>query len=170
MNTIQTTLFPLESAPKATRSFYARNLRIVSDVVREVGSAFCSKPEDTVAYMAGAFDQFVEQEQVWVVLLDARHRVVGRHLVTVGTMTQTLASPREVFRVAIIGGAHSIVIVHNHPSGDPSPSSADARVTRTMQQAGELLGIILADHVVIGSVAGDPTGLGYYSFREAGRL
>jgi DNA repair protein RadC len=172
-----TTAQPLEFAfseafTRATpkRQFYTRNLRLVADVVSEIDSAFCSAPEQSVAYMAGAFDQFIEQEQFWIILLDARNRVIGRQLITVGTMCQTLVSAREVFRSAIIGGACSIILVHNHPSGDPAPSSADARVTVMLRQAGGLLSINVSDHVIIGSTAGDPAGRGYYSFRAAGRL
>jgi DNA repair protein RadC len=90
--------------------------------------------------------------------------------VTSGTATAALAHPREVFRGAIQHGATAIVCVHNHPSGDPAPSSADVHLTRQLREAARTLDIDLLDHVVVGTVAADPAGLGYYSFRTAGLL
>ena len=78
--------------------------------------------------------------------------------------------PREVFRAAIETSASAVVCVHNHPSGDPSPSAADVRVTRTLREAAQTVDIALLDHVIVGDAAHDPTGLGYYSFRDAGVL
>lgn len=126
--------------------------------------------EKIVQYMAGAFDQYPEQEQFWVVLLNRKNVPKGRHLVTLGTATASLAHPREVFRAAILASATAIVCVHNHPSGDPSPSGEDVQVTRLLSQASKTVEITLLDHVIIGEASADPMGKGYYSFREAGLL
>lgn len=83
-------------------------------------------------------------------LLNTRRRVRGHHLISVGTMDSVLVHAREVFRVAIVGGASSIVLLHNHPGGDPSPSEADIRVTRDLIRAGQLLRIEVVDHLVVG--------------------
>jgi DNA repair protein RadC len=89
-------------------------------------------------------------------------------MVALGTLTSSLVHCRETFRAAIIGGAASIVVSHNHPSGDPRPSSADLSVTRSPREASQVLGIDLLDHV--GDKAAAPAGRGYYSFREAGLI
>ena len=86
-----------------------------------------------------------------VLLLNTRRRVKGHQLVTIGTMDTVLVHPREVFRVAVVGGAAAIVLMHNHPSGDPTPSEADIKVTRDLILAGQLLKIEMLDHVIIGN-------------------
>jgi len=88
----------------------------------------------------------------------------------IGTLTSSLAHPREVFRAAILANAAAIVATHNHPSGDPAPSAADVAVTRQLREAAKALDIDLLDHVICGDAKADPRGLGYYSFREAGVL
>jgi DNA repair protein RadC len=85
-----------------------------------------------------------------VLVLNTRKRVKGHQIVSFGTMDTLLVHPREVFRTAIIAGAASIVLMHNHPSGDPSPSDADIKITRDLIRAGQLLKIEVLDHVIIG--------------------
>ena len=84
-------------------------------------------------------------------LLNTRRKVKGHHLVSIGTMDSLLVHPREIFRVAIATAASALVIMHNHPSGESSPSEADIKVTRDLIRAGQLLKIELLDHVVIGN-------------------
>jgi DNA repair protein RadC len=86
-----------------------------------------------------------------VLLLNTRRRVKGHHLVTIGTMDTLLVHAREVFRTAIVSSASAIAIAHNHPSGDPTPSESDIKVTRDLIRAGQLLKIDVVDHVVIGA-------------------
>jgi RadC-like JAB domain len=86
-----------------------------------------------------------------VLLLNTRRRVKGHQLVTIGTMDTLLIHPREVFRVAVISSAAAVVLMHNHPSGDPTPSEADIKVTRDLIRAGQLLKIEVLDHVVMGN-------------------
>lgn len=147
-----------------------RNLRLVSDVVCECESELVERADATVRFMAGAFEQFPDQEQFWVIPLNRKSRALGRLLVSVGTVSSTLASPREVYRAAILASASAVVVVHNHPSGDPTPSAADIRMTRTLRDAGVAIDIQLLDHVVIGDPRHDPSGLGYYSFRQSGMI
>lgn len=103
------------------------------------------------------------RERFLVVMLDGRHRVLGESTVSVGTLTASLVHPREVFRPALERAAAAIVLVHNHPSGDPSPSGEDRRVTKRLRVAGELLGIRVVDHVVVAEG-------GFFSFQEAGEF
>lgn len=84
-------------------------------------------------------------------LLTTRRRIRGHHLVAIGLVDGVQVHPREVFRAAIIGAAHAVIVMHNHPSGDPTPSFADLRVTRDLQQAGNLLKIEVLDHIIIGN-------------------
>lgn len=104
----------------------------------------------------------VAQEEFHALLLNARHRVIREVLVTRGTVDASLIHPREVFRPAVSEGASGVILVHNHPSGDPTPSPEDRAVTRQLAEAGRALGIPVLDHVVIGrsryaSLAGELT-------------
>ncbi|WP_221028897.1 RadC family protein [Actomonas aquatica] len=109
-------------------------------------------------------------EKFWVLCLNRKNRLLRKIEVTSGTATATLVHPREVFRAAIKEAASAVVCVHNHPSGDPAPSAADVRITRQLREAANIVEIDLLDHVVVGTPAADPIGLGFYSFRDAGVL
>ncbi len=100
-------------------------------------------------------------EEFHVLLLNTQNQVVRDLLVTRGTLDATLVHPREVFRAAIAEAAACIIVVHNHPSGDPTPSAEDRAVTRELRAAGETVGIEVLDHVIIGEGR-------YVSFVEAG--
>jgi DNA repair protein RadC len=98
-----------------------------------------------------------------VIILNTRRRVKGHYFVSIGTMDTVLVHPREVFRLAVITSAAAIVLTHNHPSGESSPSDADIKVTRDLIRAGQLLKIEILDHVVLGN--GNRTSLreqGYF--------
>lgn len=105
----------------------------------------------------------LEQEVFEILLLDARNGLIRRERVSQGTLTGSLVHPREVFRSAVREAAAAIVLVHNHPSGDPSPSAEDLEVTERLCAVGELLGIRVLDHLIVG--AGD-----YVSFAERGLI
>lgn len=106
------------------------------------------------------------QEQVIVAVLDSRLRHIGTNVVSIGTVNESSAHPREILRPVITRGAHGFVLVHNHPSGDPSPSRSDETVTRRLKEAATLMQVFFLDHVIIGKPA--PGRQPYYSFREAG--
>lgn len=110
------------------------------------------------------YDSLKEAFVVWN--LNTRMKIIGYTLVSIGTLNSVEVHPREVFRPAITQGAHSIVISHNHPSGDTSPSEADIKVTRNLIRAGDTLNIKLQDHIIIGQ----PTAhhRGFTSLREMG--
>src|SRR5262249_35477146 len=92
----------------------------------------------------------LEQEVFWSLLLDGKQRLKRLILVTSGTLTASLVHPREVFRGAIREAAAALIVAHNHPSGDPEPSSEDLAVTERLRTAGEVVGIPLQDHVILG--------------------
>ena len=100
------------------------------------------------------------QEVFVVVSMNTKNRVIQRHLVSIGTVSSALVHPRECFRPAILDGATSVILAHNHPSGDPCPSAEDIQITRQLIDAGRHIGIKVLDHVVVG----DRT----LSIREAG--
>jgi DNA repair protein RadC len=124
-------------------------------------AAFAS-PRELAAYLIPRFSARAV-EHFGIVLLDVRQRLLRSVTLTVGTLDCSVVHPRDVFREALDGGAATVVMFHNHPSGDPTPSTDDARLTWRMVEAGELLGIEVLDHLVLADAS-------YYSFRERGRL
>ena len=108
--------------------------------------------------------RFLDRESLRVVLLDAKQHLIKVATVSQGSVNESLADPREVFKPAIIHSAYSFIPVHNHPSGDPSPSEADLRLTRRILEASRILQLNLADHVIVGSPA--PGRSDYFSFKE----
>jgi len=105
--------------------------------------------KDVADLMAPVFAG-LDREAFFVVLLDAKNRASGYNLVSLGSLTAALVHPREVFKPAIAGSAAAVVLVHNHPSGDPSPSTEDLALTKRLCEVGELVGIRVLDHIVIG--------------------
>ena len=89
------------------------------------------------------------QEEFHIVTLDTKHKPIGTHRITVGTLDASLVHPREVFRAAINDAASAVLLVHNHPSGDPTPSREDYQVTEQLTEAGKLLGINVLDHIIV---------------------
>lgn len=108
------------------------------------------------------------QETVQVLTINAKNNLIDRHLATIGLMDCCLVHPREVFRSAILDNARAIICVHNHPSGDPTPSAEDLRITRQLVQAGKIIDIEVMDHVILGRP--NETGLNCLSMREMGLL
>jgi DNA repair protein RadC len=104
-----------------------------------------------------------QQEELWVAVLDMKNNLLLKQEISKGTLNGSPVHPREVFAVAIRNSAAGIILLHNHPSGDPAPSSEDRKVTLQLAEAGELLSIPLLDHVIIGNER-------YYSFKDAGIL
>ena len=114
----------------------------------------CKTPEDAAAYWrlhVVTHPHFNSECECFVVLLlNTRHRVKGHHLVTTGTLDTTLVHPREVFRAAVVASAQAVILMHNHPSGDPTPSAEDIKVTRELVKAGFVMKIEVLDHVIVG--------------------
>jgi DNA repair protein RadC len=119
-------------------------------------------PEQVAAHFGARMRRY-RQEVFVVLLLDSRHRLIGEVEVSRGSLNQSLVHPREVFAPALRESAAAILVVHNHPSGDPQPSREDHEVTQRLVRAGEILGIRVVDHLVIG-------GLEFTSFARIGQL
>jgi DNA repair protein RadC len=113
--------------------------------------------------------RLLDHEHVRVISVNARLRLLGVDEVSRGTLNESLFHAREVFRPAISRHAYGIILVHNHPSGDPAPSEADHRITRRLRQAGDTLDIPVLDHVILGSPA-PHRPRPWFSFRECGAL
>jgi DNA repair protein RadC len=139
-------------------------------VVQQAGEAPLLNRAELVAAYLQPFVTGLEVEKFWVLCLNRKNRLLKRVEITSGTATAALAHPREVFRTAVREAASAIVCVHNHPSGDPAPSAPDLQVTRQLREAARAVDIELLDHVIIGRLGADPTGRGFFSFREAGML
>ena len=103
----------------------------------------------------------LDREQFLVACLDAKHAIIGVNIVSIGSLTLSIVHPREVFKPAILLNAHALIAAHNHPSGDPSPSAEDRALTARLRQAGDLIGITILDHLILGE---DRT----YSFADQG--
>lgn len=122
----------------------------------------CRTPEDAYRFLQDIAT--LAQEAFIVITLNTKYRVLDRHLVTLGIADASLVHPREVFRTAIQDGASALILAHNHPSGDPTPSAEDIRITRQLVEAGKILDIEVLDHVVIGRDVQRP----FISLRESG--
>jgi DNA repair protein RadC len=122
---------------------------------------------DRIADLLREDNRLFEVECFQVVLLNTRRKLMGVHRISQGTLDTILVHPREVFRLAISGNASAIVLVHNHPSGDPTPSETDIKVTRDLIRAGQLLKIDVLDHVILGRRTNDRPR-DYVSLRELG--
>lgn len=107
--------------------------------------------------------RYLKQEFFKIILLNTKNRIISIDNVTIGTLDASLVHPREVFKRAISKSSSNIILVHNHPSGDPTPSEADKKITRRLLDAGEIIGIKVIDHIIIGNGK-------YLSFKEKGIL
>jgi len=105
---------------------------------------------DDAAGMMYLYLEGVEREHFVVMLLNTKHKVIGINTVSIGILDASIVHPREVFKPAILAGASGIIAVHNHPSGDPQESPEDIKVTERLVKSGEILGIDVLDHIIIG--------------------
>lgn len=119
---------------------------------------YVSGPEAAYEYLAQEM-RSLDREHFRAVLLNTKNRVIGIRTISVGTLDASYVHPREVFKAAVAKSARSIVLVHNHPSGDPEPSPEDVSVTQRLVDAGRILGINVLDHIIIGQA-------GFVSLRE----
>lgn len=127
----------------------------------------CDTPDKAVEYwklhITTSIQFNPDCECLVVLLLNTRRRVKGHQVVAIGLVDALLCHPREAFRAAVVSAASAVVIMHNHPSGDPHPSEADIRTTRDLVRAGQILKIEVLDHIIIGTP-------GHVSLRELGYL
>ncbi|HAK06370.1 MAG TPA: JAB domain-containing protein, partial [Spartobacteria bacterium] len=123
---------------------------------------------ELVNELIGREMRMLRKESLQVILLDTRYHLIRVEKVSTGSVNESIAHPRDVFHPAVVSSAYAVIVVHNHPSGDASPSQADHSLTRRLAEAAELLQIKLLDHIIIGAPANGNAG--YFSFKEAGVL
>ena len=123
---------------------------------------------ELVYALLGSEMRALSKESLRVVLLDTKYHLIQIHQVSLGSLNESVAHPREIFKPALTYSAYAFILVHNHPSGDPSPSEADRRLTVRLNEGARLLQIQMLDHVIIGTA--DNGRQPYFSFREAGLI
>lgn len=127
----------------------------------EMNKVSFTAPEDVVKYLRAEYAG-MDQEAIGVFFLDTKNKLIKLEMEAPGTVNHSTVYPREIIKKALKYNASGIIIAHNHPSGDPTPSSSDMKLTRTMHQAADTMGIRLVDHIVVGK--GGQT----YSFQHEG--
>ncbi len=139
----------LELSKRISKEKYSESLKVTS-------------PKDIANYFMEQI-RHKKQECFITVLLDAKNKMIEHKTIFVGSLTSSIVHPREVYKLAIQKSANSILVLHNHPSGDPTPSKEDILITGRLQKAGELIGIVLIDHIIIGDKI-------YTSLKESGYM
>jgi DNA repair protein RadC len=164
-----TTLFGEETVPAKPRSIKLRTIKAVyetmtvkEDIINylKTGTRFTSPSQvfDTFSFL------MKETKEMFLTLhLDGKNRIICMDLVSIGSLNQSIVHPRHVFQTALISNAAAIICVHQHPSGDPAPSTEDIAITRRLKEAGEIMGIKTLDHIIIGDGQ-------YLSFVERGLI
>lgn len=168
MTTIET-LFGAETVPAKARTIKLRQIKAIYETltVREEVTAYL-KTGQRYTSPSQVFDTFSflmhETKEMFITLhLDGKNRIICMDLVSVGSLNQSIVHPREVYKTALLSSAAAIMCIHQHPTGDPTPSSEDISITRRLKEAGEIMGIKLLDHIIVGD--GE-----YISFVERGLL
>ena len=158
-----------------SRKRYAFNYRIA--LIRERGEGIELPPlRDPSEALRGAryfHDPEADREIFAILILNTRNKIVGYNVISIGSLNGSLVSPRELFKTAILANGAGIIMIHNHPSGDPLPSREDRELTKRIKQAGEILGIEILDHIILGEAPDsgrEQAGETYLSFKEAGIL
>lgn len=121
-------------------------------------------PAGTSYFMYDNFFKWADREQLYLICLNAKCEIQAVHLVSIGSIDTSVVHPREVFKAAILNNAHSILVAHNHPSDNLEPSRADINITKRLKETGDIIGIPLLDHLIVGSDGR------YFSLKEEGYL
>jgi DNA repair protein RadC len=143
--------------------YQCQNVRI--ELVREASYAeapIITSSSKVYAFMREKVSK-LDREHFWTLCLDSKNRIAGVNLVSIGTLSSAMIHPREVFKPAVLMNSASVIFVHNHPSGDITPSKEDIEITQRFKAVGEMLGIKVLDHVIIGEGS-------YASFADKGLL
>ena len=124
------------------------------------------EPYIRVSSSQSVYDQFIhagyyDREHMIIVCLDPKLRITAVHTISIGTLTASIVHPREIFKIACVANASGMMMIHNHPSGDTTPSDEDNRITERIEECGKIMGIPLVDHLIIGRTD-------YYSYADAG--
>lgn len=137
-------------------------------MVRERELLYCAQSLTEPGEAAAAFNALVgdpDRENFAVIMLNGKNKITGLHIVSQGSLNQSVVHPRETFKAAILANAAAIILAHNHPSGETQPSHEDKEITKRLREAGDLLGIKVLDHVIVDTETGN-----YFSFVEGGLL
>lgn len=157
---------PKSAKPVATCTKVAHFVTL--NRVAEAPSRKMLEPSDAAGFwkenIATRPDYDPDRESLWALLVDTKYQLKAVALVSLGSLNESVAHPRECFRAAVAAAAYGVILMHNHPSGDPTPSDADRRLTTRLSQAGDILCIKILDHVIYGSPER------YFSFRESGLI
>ena len=133
----------------------AKRVNIVTlKMVRESSILYQNRRIDSPSDAVDLLEPFLadeDREKFIVLCLDTKNQPTTIHTISIGSLNSSLVHPRELFKIAILGNSNAVVLSHNHPSGDPTPSREDIEVTNRLQEAGKILGIEVLDHVIIGS-------------------
>ena len=165
MSPYQRNLFGEELPPEKKKiTILSIEAKYRKEVVREDAPAWVSKRFTSASQVFEMFhDLQMEAKEHFIALhMDGKNRISCLDRVSVGSLNQSIVHPREVFKTALLSSAAAILLLHNHPTGDPTPSREDLEITRRIKEAGELLGIRVLDHIIIGD--------SYLSFVEQGLL
>lgn len=146
----------------------AKRVEIVSlKMIRESSMLYSNRKVSSPSDAKELIEEFLEdcdREKFVVAFLNTKNEPTAIHTVSIGTLNASLVHPREVFKGALLSNANTIILSHNHPSGDPKPSKEDIGITKRLKEAGKILGIDILDHIIIGKDGR------YYSFKEEGEL
>jgi DNA repair protein RadC len=145
-----------ETSSNSKETFYKLRL-IRTPVVGE--STFKVESPDQIYNKYRAYFNGLDREHFEILHLDTKNKITSKEIISIGSLNQSIVHPREVFKSAILNNSASIILLHNHPSGDPKPSRQDIDVTKRLEDAGNILGITVIDHVIFGES-------GYISFKE----
>tara|TARA_B100001964_G_C14186898_1_gene579052 strand:- start:559 stop:1008 length:450 start_codon:yes stop_codon:yes gene_type:complete len=132
------------------KNYYGHEVKI--QLVREtmpVKEYQVRSSEDVYELVRDELTSF-DREAFYVIALNSKNKILGLNLVSLGNLTSSLVHPREVFKFAILQNSASIILIHNHPSGDPNPSQDDIEITQRLKKSGDVLGIKILDHIIIG--------------------
>lgn len=151
-----------------TKESPSKRVNLVSlKMIKEGSILYDVRRLSTPSEAAGLGKLFLEdldREQVLVCCLDNKNQPVSLNVVSTGCLNSSIVHPRETFKLAILSNAASIILFHNHPSGDPEPSQEDINITKRLIEAGKIMGIELLDHIIIGSDGS------FFSLKEKGLL
>jgi DNA repair protein RadC len=146
----------------------AKRVNIVRiQMVRETSLLYPARRVRMARDVVELFREFLQEtdrEQFFLLCLNTKNEPTAIHTVSIGSLDSSIVHPREVFKAAILANSASVIVAHNHPSGDPTPSREDIQVTQMLKEAGNLLGITVLDHIIVGSEGA------YYSLKERGDM
>lgn len=163
------TLFGAEEATDKPRRILLKQIKAIYETISvkesitnylKTGTRFT---EPRQVYETFSFLMHETKEMFLTLHLDGKNRIIAMDVVSIGSLNQSIVHPREVFKTACLSNAAALLLIHQHPTGDPAPSSEDISITRRLKEAGELMGIKVLDHIIVGD--GE-----YLSFVERGLL